>query len=88
MSPGELPEKSRNPKEERRYSHYYKDVSHLNVIDIYRVLRLFDVTDPCIQHTVKKLLVAGKRGTKDIDKDIQEAVESLQRFQEMEEECS
>lgn len=67
-----------------KHPHYHKDVCHLETIDVYRVLALFNVTDPCIQHAVKKLLVAGGRGAgKDIDKDIQEAIDSLQRFQEM-----
>lgn len=67
-----------------KHPHYHKDVRHLETIDVYRVLRLFNVTDPCIQHAVKKLLVAGGRGAgKDIAKDVQEAIDSLQRFQEM-----
>lgn len=70
-----------------KHPHYHKDVRHLQTIDVYRVLALFNVTDPCIQHAVKKLLVAGGRGAgKDISRDIQEAVDSLQRFQEMREE--
>lgn len=69
---------------EKKHPHYFKDVSHLSSIDVYRVLSLFSVTDPCIQHAVKKLLVAGGRGAgKDIDKDIKEAVDSLVRWQEI-----
>jgi hypothetical protein len=75
-----LPEaeaKAKNP-------HYYKDVSYLHTIDVYRVLHLFGVTDPCLQHAVKKLLVTGGRaGGKDAAKDVKEAIYSLQRFQEM-----
>ncbi len=67
-----------------KHSHYHKDVSHLKSIDVYRVLELFDVTNPCIQHAVKKLLVAGGRGAgKDFDKDIQEAIDSLERLKAM-----
>lgn len=65
------------------HDHYFKDVANLQRVDVYRVLRLFEVTDPCIQHAVKKLLVAGGRGSKDVDKDIQEAMDSLARWQEM-----
>lgn len=65
------------------HDHYFKDVSSLQRVDVYRVLRLFEVTDPCIQHAVKKLLVAGGRGSKGVDKDIQEAIDSLVRWQEM-----
>lgn len=68
----------------RAHNHYFKDVSALTHIDVYRVLQLFNVTDPCIQHAVKKLLVAGGRGAgKDISKDVKEAADSLVRWQEM-----
>lgn len=67
-----------------KHPHYHKDVRHLQTIDVYRVLALFNVTDPCIQHAVKKLLVAGGRGAgKDITRDVQEAIDSLNRFMEM-----
>ena len=67
-----------------KHPHYHKDVSNLQTVDVYRVLVLFNVTHPCIQHAVKKLLVAGGRGAgKDIGKDVQEAIDSLERFKEM-----
>lgn len=67
-----------------KHSHYFKDVRNLETIDVYRVLSLFNVTDPCIQHAVKKLLVAGGRGAgKDVGRDVQEAIDSLERFKEM-----
>jgi len=70
-----------------KHSHYYKDVTHLEKVDVYRIIDLFQVTDPCIQHAIKKLLVAGGRGAgKDVSKDIQEAIDSLVRWQEMKKE--
>lgn len=66
----------------KKYSHYYKEVPYSH-IDVYRVLSLFEVTDPCIQHAIKKLLVAGGRGHKNIEKDVNEAIVSLTRWQEM-----
>ena len=71
------------PKGKQKYHHYIKDVSHLECLDIYRVCDLWGVIDPCIQHSVKKLLAAGNRGYKDIAKDIQEAIDSLERWKEM-----
>ncbi len=72
-----------------KHPHYHKDVRHLETIDVYRVLSLFNVTDPCIQHAVKKLLVAGGRGAgKNIAKDVQEAADSLARYLEMQHENS
>lgn len=70
-------------EEPKKHAHYFKGVHHLAHVDVYRVLALFAVTDPCIQHAVKKLLVAGGRGHKDQGKDIQEAIDTLQRWQEM-----
>lgn len=68
----------------QKHSHYFKSVAGLTYVDVYRVLALFNVTDPCLQHAVKKLLVAGGRGGgKDISRDIQEAIDTLQRWHEM-----
>ncbi len=66
-----------------KYPHYYKDVAHLKNVDVYRVLTLFKVTEPCIQHAIKKLLCAGDRGDKSMIKDITEARDSLNRHLEM-----
>lgn len=71
----------------KKFSHYHKDVSNLEFIDVYRLLLLFNVTDPCLQHSIKKLLVAGGRsGGKDINKDVAEAIVTLQRWQEIQRE--
>ena len=66
-----------------KHSHYFKDVSKLDKIDVYSVLALFEVTDPCIQHAVKKLLCTGNRGHKDFNKDVQDSIDSLQRCLEL-----
>jgi len=70
----------------KKHSHYYKDVSLLTFIDVYRVLNLYEVTDPCIAHAVKKLLCAGQRGGKDEAQDISEAISALVRFQNIQNE--
>ena len=69
-----------------KYPHYQKDVGHLDFIDIYRVLRIYEVDDPCIGHAIKKCLVAGKRGNKSKEQDIREAIDSLSRCLQMTEE--
>lgn len=61
------------------YPHYYKSVARLKYVDVYRILALYNVTDPTVQHAIKKLLVAGGRGAKEQRKDIEEAIASLQR---------
>ena len=68
---------------ERKHPHYYKDVGNFKQVDVYRILKLFNVTDPCLQHAIKKLLVAGGRGAKDISKDVQEAIDTLERWKEI-----
>ena len=65
------------------FTHYQKPVEHLKWIDVYRVLVLFGVTNPCLQHAIKKLLCAGQRGVKDQKQDVQEAIASLLRYLEM-----
>lgn len=66
-----------------KHNHYFKKVTHLDAIDVYRVLELFEVTHPCLQHAIKKLLCAGSRGAKDIEQDVQEAIDTLGRYQEI-----
>lgn len=73
--------------DEPKHSHYFKDVSGLEKIDVYRILELYGVTNPCLQHAIKKLLCSGGRGAKDSIQDIQEAIDTLNRRLEMIEEC-
>ena len=70
----------------RKHAHYYKDVSKLKAVDVYMVCKLFGVNDAAISHAVKKLLCSGQRGYKDAKKDIQEAIDTLQRYIEIESE--
>ena len=66
-----------------QHSHYFKDVRDLNVIDVYQVLRLFNVTDPCLQHIVKKALVSGGRGYKDFERDLKDIHDTSKRALEI-----
>jgi hypothetical protein len=70
-------------KGDASHAHYYKDVSHLQKVDVYRVLELYNVTNPCIQHAVKKLLCAGGRGAKGTERDLIEAIDSITRALDM-----
>lgn len=65
------------------HSHYFKDVSKLEVIDVYAVLELFGVTNPCMQHIVKKALCTGKRGHKDFANDLQDIADTANRAVEL-----
>lgn len=51
--------------------------------DVYDVLAAFHVTNPAIQHAVKKLLAPGERGGKTYAQDLEEARQSIVRAQQM-----
>lgn len=68
------------PKSEKKHSHYHKSVSGYDTIDIYVICDLYVKDNSgCIQHAVKKLLCCGNRGVKDNVKDLQEAIDTIQR---------
>ena len=67
------------------HNHYFKPCPY-DTLDVYRVISIFGVTDPCIQHALKKLLCSGVRGHKDQSKDIQDAIDTLERWKQMREE--
>lgn len=52
-------------------------------IDVYDVLKAFDVRCPARQHAIKKLLAPGKRGVKDERQDLEEARDSVVRAIEL-----
>lgn len=55
----------------------------VSIVDCYRVLDAFHVTDPATQHAIKKLLCLGLRGHKDYLTDIDDSIESLQKAKEL-----
>lgn len=64
-----------------KYNRYVKGVW----IDVYDVLKAFEVTNPATQHAIKKLLAGGKRGYKNTKQDYNEAIDSIYRAIELEE---
>lgn len=65
------------------HNHYFRDVSKLQSLDVYRLLELFNVTCPVAQHVVKKALAAGQRGHKSLHKDWQDIADSAARKLQM-----
>lgn len=57
-------------------------------IDVYDVLTAYGVTNPATQHAIKKLLQPGNRGHKDTLTDLREALVSIQRAIQIEEQSS
>ncbi len=64
-------------------SRYHKRIRS-EIVDVYDVLFAFEVVCPATQHAVKKLLMPGRRGTKDALQDLREAAQSVQRAIELE----
>ena len=51
--------------------------------DVYDVLKAFGVTNPALQHAIKKMLKPGQRHAKSFRQDIEEAIVSLRRALEL-----
>lgn len=66
-----------------KHNHYKRDVSGIKTLDVYRLLEVFEVTCPVAQHVIKKALVAGQRGHKDVLRDWQDILDSAERKIEM-----
>ena len=52
-------------------------------VDVYDVLKAFDVTCPALQHLAKKALCAGLRGHKSLETDLQDIHASAVRAIEL-----
>lgn len=65
-------------------SKYEREIIGINgelaVVDVYRTLSAFNVTDPACQHAIKKLLCMGLRGHKDVITDLEDAIDSLNKM--------
>lgn len=64
-----------------KYNRTIKGVS----VDIYDILHSFEVTNPALQHLIKKALCPGMRGHKDRMQDLMEVRDSAIRAIELEE---
>ena len=62
---------------------YQREIKPDVFVDVYDVLDAWSVTDPAIQHAIKKLLQPGARGVKSASQDIDEAIASLERAKEL-----
>lgn len=74
--------------EQKQYPHYFKELPKASHVDIYAVLRMWDVRCGATQHAIKKLLCAGGRGAKDRETDLLEAIASIKRAIELPHEFS
>ena len=71
--------------EEQKPNKYKRKVPKTE-IDVYDILKAFNVVNPATQHAIKKLLCAGDRGYKDKVQDLKEAFASIERAIELDSE--
>lgn len=65
-----------------KHNHYFRDCPY-NKIDVYRIIEIFEITDPVAQHILKKCIATGKRGHKDEQRDWEDIRDSAQRRLDM-----
>lgn len=58
---------------------YMREIAPGVWVDVYDVLYAFNVTDPCLQHLIKKALATGVRGHKSEREDLVDIVDSAKR---------
>lgn len=64
-------------------SKYTKTIHGVSV-DVYDVLQAWGVSNPALQHLIKKALQCGRRGHKDSAQDLQDIIDSAIRAKELE----
>lgn len=64
-------------------SKYTKTIRGASV-DVYDVLQAWGVSNPALQHLIKKALQCGQRGHKDNAQDLQDIIDSAIRAKELE----
>lgn len=63
----------------------YKRVINGASVDVYDILKAYEVNNPALQHLIKKALCAGIRGHKDRKTDMKEILSAANRALELEE---
>ncbi len=67
-----------------KYNQYLHEIKPGIFIDVYDVLMAWNVTNPALQHLIKKALQAGDRGHKSREQDLQDIIDSAIRAKELE----
>lgn len=68
-----------------RGSKYHREIKPGVWVDVYDVLAAWSVTNPALQHLIKKALQPGERGHKDVEQDLQDILHSAKRAIELHE---
>jgi hypothetical protein len=62
---------------------YNREIKPNVYVDVYDVLKAFNVTNPALQHLIKKALAVGQRGHKNADEDYEDIINSAIRAKEL-----
>ena len=73
-----------NPATTRDMSSKYDRPCKGITIDVYDVLLAFKVTNPALQHLIKKALCTGIRGHKNKEQDLQDIIDSAYKAKKLE----
>ena len=66
-----------------RGSKYHREIKTGVWVDVYDVLMAWSVTNPALQHLIKKALQPGERGHKDVEQDLLDILHSARRAIEL-----
>lgn len=65
-------------------SKYHREIKPGVFVDVYDVLAAWNVTNPALQHLIKKALQPGARGHKTTEQDMQDIIDSAIRAKQLE----
>lgn len=68
----------------QRSNKYLREIKPDVYVDVYDVIHAWGVSNPALQHLIKKALQAGNRGHKDLETDMQDIIDSAIRAKELE----
>ena len=69
--------------ESKSINKYQREIKPSVFIDVYDVLKAWNVTNPALQHLIKKALQPGERGHKTLEQDIDDIIASARRAKEL-----
>ena len=77
-------ELSQSTKASLRKNKYQREIKPGVFVDVYDVLKAWDVKNPALQHLIKKALQPGERGHKDLQQDLDDIIASALRAKDLE----
>lgn len=78
-----VPFETEQPDAQQPTANKYHRQLNGSTVDVYDVLKAFNVTCPALQHLIKKALCCGLRGHKNQSQDLQDILDSAKRAKEL-----